>query len=145
MARIIDGAADLLGRIPHSLIALLGRLSLAWIFWVNGRAGVGDSWMILQPHPRSIAMFRGAYDISYVPAEVAALAVQIAEFTLPVLLAFGLATRFAALGLLVLVAVFELFVQHGPYATHGVWAAVLLMIIKYGPGSVSLDEMLGRR
>ena len=145
MARIIDATADLLARIPHALIALLGRVSVAWIFWVNGRARMDGSWMILQPHPNTTSMFRGGYNIAYVPSEFAAIAVQLAEFLLPVLLAFGLASRFAAFGLLVLIVVFEVFVRAGPYATHGVWAAVLLMIIKYGPGSVSLDGVLGRR
>jgi putative oxidoreductase len=135
----------LFARIPHALIGLLGRVSLAWIFWATGRARMGGSWNLLEPRGASVAMFRGGYDIRYVPYEFAAIAVQLAEFLLPVLLALGLASRFAALGLLVLVIVFELFVQPGPYATHGVWAAVLLMIIKYGPGSISLDEVLGRR
>ena len=66
-------------------------------------------------------------------------------FALPILLALGLASRFAAFGLLVIVAVFEVFVHPGPYAIHGMWAALLLMIMRFGPGSLSLDEGLGRR
>ena len=145
MARIIDATADLFARIPHALIGLMGRLSMAWLFWSDGRARVGGSWNILDPRPGTMAMFRGGYDISYVPAGLAATAVQAAEHLLPVLLALGLASRFAALGLVVLIIVFEVFVHPGPYAIHGDWGAVLLMIIKYGPGSISLDEALGRR
>jgi putative oxidoreductase len=145
MAGLADSLSLLMARIPHAVIGLLGRVSLAWIFWSNGRARMGGSWNVLEPGGVTIAMFRGGYDIPQVPDAFAAIAVQTAELVLPVLLAAGLASRFAALGLLILIVVFELFVQPGPYAVHGVWAAVLLMIIKYGPGSISLDEALGRR
>ena len=145
MFRIFDATADLLARIPHSVIGLLGRLSLGWIFWTTGRARVDGSWNILEPHGATMAMFRGGYDVPYVPAAAAAIAVQLAEFVLPVLLALGLASRLAALGLLVLIIVLELFVHWGPYAVHGVWATVLLVIIKYGPGTFSLDHLMGRR
>lgn len=145
MASIVSRTTELLSRIPYALIGLMGRLSIAWLFWADGRARVGHSWNILEPRAATMAMFRGGYDIRHVPYEFAAIAVQVAETVLPVLLALGLATRFAALGLLVLIIVFEVFVHPGPYAIHGAWAALLLVLIKFGPGSLSLDEALGRR
>jgi putative oxidoreductase len=63
---------------------------------------------------------------------------------LPVLLLLGLGTRYAALGLLVMTAVIQFFVYPGAYATHGVWAAVLLYLIARGPGRLSLDHWIGR-
>ncbi len=145
MAGVVGKTTELFSRIPYAVIGLLGRLSLAWLFWADGRARVGHAWNILEPRAATMAMFRGGYDIRYVPYEAAAIAVQVAETVLPVLLAVGLATRFAALGLLVLIVVFEVFVHPGPYAIHGAWAALLLMLIKFGPGSLSVDESLGRR
>jgi putative oxidoreductase len=145
MARLLEAMTNLMERIPHALIGLAGRLSLAWIFWTVGRARMGGSWNVLEPRGITISMLRGGYDIPQIPAGAAAVAIQTAELVLPVLLAIGLASRFAALGLLVLIAVFEIFVQPGPYALHGAWAAILLMIMKYGPGSLSLDHALGRR
>lgn len=145
MARILDATTGLFERIPYAVIGLLGRLSIAWLFWSDGRARVNGSWNILEPRYETMAMFRGAYDIRYIPYEFAAIAVQVAEFALPVLLAIGIASRFAALGLLILIIVFEIFVHPGPYAIHGVWAAMLLALVKFGPGSISLDEVLGRR
>ena len=128
MMRLFTPFIRLLERIPYSFIALLARLSVAWPLWEAGRARVSGGW-----------------NIRWIPYEVAAIATQLAEFALPILLAVGLASRFAALGLLVLIIVFEVFVHPGPYALHGAWAALLLLIIKAGPGSFSLDGAQGRR
>jgi putative oxidoreductase len=100
---------------------------------------------VWEPRSATMTLYLGGLNIRWIPYEAAAIATQLAEFALPVLLAVGLASRFAALGLLVLVIVFEVFVHPGPYAIHGMWAALLLLIIKAGPGSVSLDSALGRR
>lgn len=131
-------------RIPYSAIALLARLSVAWQFWLAGRTRVPD-WHILEPRSATMTMYLGGWNLRWIPYEAAAIATQLAEFALPILLALGLASRLAALGLLVLVIVFELFVRPGPYAIHAMWAALLLLIIKAGPGSISLDSALGRR
>lgn len=142
---LVNRTTALFASIPYALIGFMGRLSIAWLFWSDGRARVGNGWDLWVPRPGTMGMFRTGYDLSFVPFGAAAIAVQVAEFVLPLLLAVGLATRFAALGLLVLIIVFEVFVHPGPYAIHGAWAALLLMIIKFGPGSLSLDETLGRR
>ena len=143
--RLLAPVIRLFERIPYALIALLARLSVAWPFWEEGRARVDGSLNILEPRSATMTMYLGGLNIRWIPYEAAAIATQLAEFALPILLAVGLASRFAALGLLVLLAVFEIFVHPGPYALHGTWAALLLLIIKAGPGSLSLDHMLGRR
>ena len=75
----------------------------------------------------------------------AGLAAQAAEHVLPVLLIVGLATRFSALGLLGMTLVIQVFVYPNAYVLHGTWAAVLLMLIKYGPGAISVDRLISRR
>jgi putative oxidoreductase len=37
------------------------------------------------------------------------------------------------------------FVYPDAYATHGVWAAVLVYIMAQGPGAISLDHWLSKR
>ena len=142
---LFDPIIRLLERIPYSFIALLARLSVAWPIWEAGRARVSGSWNIIEPRSATMTMYLGGWSIRWIPYEAAAIATQLAEFALPILLAVGLASRFAALGLLVLLIVFEFFVHAGPYALHGAWAALLLLIIKAGPGRFSLEYMLGRR
>ena len=143
--RLLDPINRLFERVPYSFIGLLARLSVAWQFWEAGRARLDGDWNIIEPRSATMTMYLGGYNIRWIPYETAAIITQVAEFALPILLALGLASRFAAFGLLVIVAVFEVFVHPGPYAIHGMWAALLLMIMRFGPGSLSLDEGLGRR
>jgi putative oxidoreductase len=142
---MIASLIRLFERIPYSFIALLARLSVAWQVWVAGRARVDGAWDFWEPRSSTMTMYLGGMNLRWIPYEAAAIATQAAELVLPVLLAAGLASRFAALGLLVLVLVFEVFVHPGPYALHAMWAALLLLIIKAGPGRISLDSALGRR
>jgi len=41
--------------------------------------------------------------------------------------------------------VIQVFVYPGAYATHGVWATVLLFLIAKGPGALSIDHWIKRR
>ncbi len=67
-----------------------------------------------------------------------------AEIVLPVLLIAGLATRYAALGLLLMTGVIQLTVPEGWANFHLYWAALALAIMALGPGPLSLDALLGR-
>jgi len=69
---------------------------------------------------------------------------SIAEIVLPVLLVVGLATRFSALGLLVMTGVIQLVVPEGWANFHLPWAGLALAIIALGPGALSLDRLLER-
>ena len=66
-----------------------------------------------------------------------------AEVTFPVLLVLGLATRFAALGLLFMTFIVELTVPDG-WPVHITWAAMALALIAWGPGRLSLDYVIRR-
>lgn len=68
----------------------------------------------------------------------------VAEVVLPILLMAGLATRFSALGLLVMVGVIQLTVPSGWESFHLPWAAIALSLIALGPGPLSLDWLIVR-
>lgn len=81
-----------------------------------------------------------------IPApDLAAHLTAMAEIGLPILLIAGLATRFAALGLLAMTAVIQLVVPDGWVNFHLYWAALALAIMAQGPGALSLDRLLARR
>lgn len=67
-----------------------------------------------------------------------------AEIVLPLLLIAGLATRFAALGLLVMTAVIQLIVPDGWVNFHLYWAALALALLALGAGPLSLDALIAR-
>ena len=144
MTRLIDVIIGLLARIPHALIGLIGRLSIGLIFWNAGRSKV-DGWNIFHVSDKTLFLFREEYKLPYIPPEIAALTAQVAEHVLPALIIIGLATRFSAVGLLIMTLVIEIFVYPGSYVVHGTWAAILLMLVKYGPGSLSADHLIYRR
>lgn len=144
-----------MGRIPESVIALLGRFSIAAVFWKSGQTKIeGLSIDIVAGAfefgaPRlsasAVDLFRDEYRLPVLSPELAALLATWGEHLLPAMLLLGLGTRFAALGLLVMTGVIQLFVYPAAYPTHGVWAAVLLWLLVRGPGVVSLDHLWARR
>lgn len=155
LVRWIQAANSLFARIPHSLIALVARFSIAAVFWKSGQTKIeGVAIDIVEGRfslgwPRladsAVALFRDEYRVPLLPPELAAPIAATAEHLLPLLLLVGLATRFSALGLLAMTAVIQVFVYPDAYPTHGVWAAVLLYLVAVGPGAVSIDRWLARR
>lgn len=144
MKRLIDGLIALMTRIPYLLIGLVGRLSIGLVFWSSGRTKV-DGWNIFAVNDKTLFLFTEEYRLPIVPPGLAALGAQVAEHVLPALLIVGLATRFSALGLLVMTLVIQIFVYPNAYVLHGTWAAILLMLMKFGPGALSLDHLIRRR
>lgn len=153
--RLARQGIALLERIPDSAIALLGRFSIAAVFWKSGQTKVqgfaidivnGDFQLGLpQLSDSVVALFRDEYKLPLIPPELAAPMAAFAEHLFPLLILIGLATRFSALALLVMTATIQLLVYPDAYPTHGVWAAVLLFLVARGPGAVSLDHLIARR
>ena len=148
-------AVGWLEAIPHGVIALLARFSIAAVFWASGQTKVqgltldfvnGEfalGWPRLSDS--AVDLFRDEYRLPLLPPELAAILAATAEHALPLLLLLGLATRLSALGLLAMTLVIQLFVYPGAYATHGTWAAVLLLLVARGAGAVSLDHWIASR
>lgn len=125
--------------IPDWPLALLLRVSVAAPFFLSGRTKV-DGFLTLSPSTQYL--FAEEYRVPLLPPETAALMATYAEHLLPVLLVLGLATRPAALGLLAMTLVIQLFVVPGGWPTHLLWAGPLIYLIARGPGAASLDRLL---
>lgn len=146
---------ELCERIPHSLLALLGRFSIAAVFWKSGQTKIegfaldlfGGEFQLGWPRlaESTIPLFQEEYALPLVPPEIAAYAAATAEHVFPVLLLLGLGARFSAFALLVMTLTIQVFVYPSAYPTHGVWATVLLYLLARGPGKYSVDHWLGSR
>jgi putative oxidoreductase len=154
-ATLITAGNRAMARIPEDLIAVFGRFSIAAVFWTSGQTKIeGFAVDLIEGSvqlgwPRlsdsAVALFEHEYRLPLLSAELGAVLAALGEHILPVLLLLGLGTRFAALGLLIMTAVIQFLVYPGAYATHGVWAAVLLYLMAHGPGRLSLDQLIGRQ
>lgn len=133
-------AAEQLARlVPHDALALAARLSVAAIFFQSGRTKVEG---LLQVTPGAIELFRSEYKVPVLPPELAAHMAAYAEHLLPLLLVLGLGTRLAALGLLGMTLVIQVFVYPDAWPTHLSWAALLAYLASRGAGRLSLDRAL---
>jgi putative oxidoreductase len=138
---LIEKAVALCGRIPYSLIALVARISTAAVFWQSGQTKL-DGWHVSD---NAIYLFREEYKLPVIDPVIAAHLAAFAEHFFPILLVLGLATRFAALALLGMTLVIEIFVYPDAWPTHGTWAACFLILIAKGAGVLSLDHLVGTR
>jgi putative oxidoreductase len=124
--------------VPYSLLALPLRFAVATVFWNSGTSKLAN-WNT------TIELFTEEYKVPVLPPEIAAYMAASIELTAPVLLAFGLATRPAALVLLGMTTVIEIFVYPQAWPTHIQWVAMLLFLLCRGPGMLSVDHLVRRR
>ena len=137
--------AWLASRLPEGLALLLARVALAGIFWRSGRTKVEEG-TALTISDNAFFLFEYEYTGLPLPAEIAAPLATYAEHAFPVLLVAGLFTRFAALSLLVMTLVIQIFVYpEAWWSTHIVWAALAAVLISRGGGLLSLDALLASR
>ncbi|MBN9083350.1 MAG: DoxX family protein [Rhizobiales bacterium] len=119
------------------------RVALAVPFW---RSGILKWDGFLQINDTAITLFSDEFMLHLpggpypfpAPAVMAFLS-GCAEVVLPVLLILGLASRTAALGLLIMTLIVQLTVPDG-WPIHISWAAMALAIITWGAGRASLDH-----
>ena len=130
-----------------SLTQLVLRCALAVPFW---RSGVNKWDGFLQLNDVAVLLFSSEFKLhlpggpyAFPAPGVVAFIAGSAEILLPILLVLGLATRFAALGLLVMTLVVQLTVPDG-WPLHVTWAAMALGVMAWGPGRVSLDCLIAR-
>jgi putative oxidoreductase len=135
------------GLVPAWLPLLVLRLALARPFFASGLTR-WDGWFTLSFGTK--ILFSQEYklhifgaQIPFPMPELVATMASTAEIALPILLAFGLLTRWAALGLLCMTAIIQLTYPDGWANFHLYWAAMALAILTFGPGAISLDRLLG--
>jgi putative oxidoreductase len=140
-----NGPFALLARIgeallPMWLILLVQRIAIASIFFLSGRTKVEGIFSVTDT---AFELFRNEYRLPFLSPETAAYLAAAAEHVFPLLLVLGLFTRLSALALLAMTLVIEIFVYPDAWPTHLSWAGLLLPLIAFGAGKLSLDRLFG--
>lgn len=137
-----------LEEVAYAVAPPLLRLALAVPFF---RSGVTKWDGFLALSPSAVYLFEEEFKLhifgatySFPAPHTVAFLDGVAEIVLPILLIVGLATRFSALGLLVMTAVIEFVVPDGWANFHLPWAAMAIAIVALGPGPLSLDRQVWR-
>ena len=140
-SRLVQAAA------MPSLVQLVMRVALAVPFW---RSGILKWSGFLKLNDTAVTLFTDEFMLHlpggpyhYPAPAVMAFLSGCGEIVFSVLLVLGLATRFAALGLLFMTLIVELTVPDG-WPIHITWAAMALGIMAWGPGRFSIDYWLQR-
>ena len=139
------------GLIPVSLVLLLARLAVFFVFWrsvqtkITGLTLFDQHFAFWNVTATTKLLFNFEYNLPVIPSDMAAYMGTFAEFFFALMLLFGVATRLGALGLLGVTAVIQIFVFPGAWPTHILWAALLIMLMRDGGGKLSLDYLIKTR
>lgn len=117
------------------------RLFIADVFFRAGMTKLAD-WDV------TLALFTDEYHVPMLPPALAALLATTGEVLLPMLLALGLATRLAALGLFLLNLVAVIAYPAMPEIArqlHVYWGMLLALLLAYGGSGWSVDRWLLNR
>ena len=120
-------------RVLAPVLDLVVRLWLAHIFFVSGVLKTA-TW------PATVMLYASEHPVPGLAPPTAAVIGTGIELLCPVLLAFGLATRLAALPLLATAAFLQF--TYKELADHQLWMALLGFLAIRGPGALSLDHLI---
>lgn len=153
---VVGGFVSACSFVPYALVALMLRLVMARVFFLDGQTKVDgphfaysfhgfDISLIVptQVRPETLFTFITQYAALPLPGALAAYVVGFAEFVLPLMLVIGFGTRVAALGLLIMTVMVQVFIlPQALWTTHIYWASLLLVLVSLGPGQISLDHVI---
>lgn len=127
----------------QSLMLLWARIYVSWQFTKSG-------WLKLTSWDSTVSLFQDEYRVPLLPPVLAAIAGTAGELFFPVLLYLGLFSRIGATGLfavnlLAVISYAHVLLAEGFEAAlgdHVLWGFMLLVLMFFGPGRISLDHHL---
>jgi putative oxidoreductase len=127
------------------VLLLAARLYVSSVFFKSGLVKVSD-WSA------TLALFRDEYKVPLLPPDLAAYTGAFGELVFPVLIVLGLMGRFGAAGLFVVnvmavVSYPQLWGFDCPAGinSHFYWGSLLLALVVFGPGKISVDALVLRK
>jgi putative oxidoreductase len=157
-ARIVDKFVPLCALAAYALVGLGLRLVMARVFFLSGQAKIEGPGVPIHWAPGGIdfsvtlpaaikattfQLFETQHaDLPIAPG-VAAYLFSYAEFVLPICLLLGFATRFAAVGLLALTMLLQVYIAPAMWwSLHVYWMSILMVLVLFGPGAISIDALI---
>jgi len=131
-------ARSRLEALPFSVIQLAMRIAIGFVFFNSGL-------LKLRSFEFAVKLFEQEYRLPFIDPVLGAQLAMAVEITVPVFLFLGLATRFATLPLLGMVAVIQTLVYPQAWVEHLLWTSVLVVLLTRGPGVFSLDYLIERQ
>ena len=137
---------DIAERAARLLVAPLLLVTRAYVAWQFLKSG----WLKIADWETTQFLFEEEYQVPLVSPMLAAVAGTFGELVFPVLLILGLLTRYAATGLfavnvIAVVAYAHVLLGEGFEAAlgqHYLWGLMLLVVLVFGPGRLSIDAWL---
>lgn len=117
----------------ESLLLLIARLWIANIFYSSGILKFED-------FDTTIFLFTEEHPVPFLPPLLAAYSAVLFELGCSVFLAIGLATRFAAIPLIIMTAVIQF--TYLDHTDHFYWAMLLGFLVARGGGFFSVDRII---
>ncbi len=138
-----------LDRILDTVQPLVALAARCWVGWQFLKSGL----LKLEDWDTTLFLFQEEYHTPLLSPWAAAFAGTAGELFFSTLLIVGLFGRFAAVGLLAVNVMAVVSYAHvlltpgfeAALGQHYLWGALLVMLAAYGPGSLSLDQLIGYR
>ena len=153
---IVGKLVALCGLFPYALIGLGMRLIMARVFFELGQAmidgpavplwsfgGIANFSIVLPVYVKdaTFQLFETQYAALPIASTTTAYVFAYAQFVFPICLAIGFATRFAALGLVILTTLMVVYLMPDIWTMHAYWILILLALVRFGPGAASVDAL----
>ncbi|PCJ34872.1 MAG: hypothetical protein COA93_03960 [Alphaproteobacteria bacterium] len=158
LTRIFTTTTGIMSKIQLCQLAILARFVMATIFWKSAMTKIAFSaegvaefslaqiWHVISLNwtvaDSTYMLFEYEYDLPVIPFNWAANLAVAAEILLPIALVLGFFTRYAALAMLGMTMVIQIFVYPELWTVHALWALALLVIMSKGGGRLSLDRLI---
>ena len=142
---LIACPARILNALRWDFFLIVIRFYVGYQFWKAGliKLGAWDS---------TVFLFEYEYRVPLLSPYLAALLGTVGELLFPLMLFLGVASRLAAVGLSMVNVVAVIAYAHVIFSAgfensvndHWIWGAMLLAVMAFGPGKLSLDHVISR-
>ncbi len=123
------------------VVLLICRIWVSWVFFNSGLTKI-TTWS------STLFLFELEYQVPFISWKIAAYLATTAELVIPIFLVLGLFGRFSAIALFavntIAVISYPLLWERGFY-DHQLWGMMMLTIIMWGSGALSIDQWIRRK